>query len=214
MTPIEIVQLMLYGATVGLILAAPVGPINIEIVRRGLRDGFTHGWTLGLGALTADTMWALAIVTGFARFAGDERIRIVLFFLGAGMMGYIGFGSIRTALQAPAVEMRGIDTRRSRGYITGFTLAALNPFNIVYWLTVGAGLAADAVTRFGEGAAPLLVVGVVLGIFCWITGLSTIAQISRRFVTGPAMRWITAISGVMLIGFAIWFLYSGIKLLL
>lgn len=213
MTSVEIAQLTLYGATVGIILAAPVGPINIEIIRRGIRDGFLHGWLMGLGALTADTIYALAIVTGFARFADNENLRIILFFAGAAMMAYLGYGSIKTALSAEDPTAPVLNVPRSRSYLSGFMLAAFNPFGIVYWLTVGAGLAADAVSRFGQGGAPILVVGVMLGILLWVTTISVVAQISRRFVTGPAMRWITGISGALLIGFAIWFIYSGIKLI-
>lgn len=213
MTTLEMAQLALYGATVGIILAAPVGPINIEIVRRGLRDGFLHGWMLGLGALTADTIYALAIVSGFTRVADNEQLRVVLFLAGAGMMGYLGITSLVKALTQPEELESGLNIPRSRTYVSGFLLAAFNPFGIVYWLTVGAGLAADAVTRFGEGGAPILVIGVMLGILLWVTGLSTVAQISRRFVTGPAMRWITGLSGGLLLGFSAWFLYSGVSLL-
>lgn len=214
MTTLEIVQLIVYGATVGVILAAPIGPINIEIIRRGIRDGFVHGWTMGLGALTADTLYAMLIVSGFARFAESEKLRIVLFFAGAAMMAYIGYGSIRSAMNQTDMGNSGLTIPRSKSYVAGFMLAAFNPFGIIYWLTVGAGLAAEAVTRFGEGSAPVLVVGVMVGIFLWVTSLSVIAQVSRRFVTGPAMRWITGFSGVLLLGFSAWFLYSGISLLL
>lgn len=211
MTLWEIVSIALYGATVGVVLAAPIGPINVEIVRRGIRDGFLHGWMTGLGALTADTIYALAIVLGFARFAENEAVRVVLFFFGAAMMTYIGYNSIKTALGPHATE--GAAPKRGRSYVTGFLMAAFNPFGIIYWLTVGAGLAADAVNRAGSGAAPILVIGVMLGIFAWVTTLSVIAQVSRRFVTGIAMRWITGASGVVLLGFAIWFLVSGIQLI-
>lgn len=207
----EILSIALYGATVGIVLAAPIGPINVEIVRRGIRDGFLHGWMMGLGALTADTIYALAIVLGFAQFAENENIRVVLFFFGAAMMAYIGYNSIKNALDPHAVD--DVAPRRGRSYVTGFLMAAFNPFGIIYWLTVGAGLAADAVNRSGSGAAPVLVIGVMLGIFAWVTTLSVIAQVSRKFVTGKGMRWITGATGVVLIGFAIWFLVSGIQLI-
>lgn len=211
MTAWETLSIAVYGATVGVVLAAPIGPINIEIVRRGIRDGFVHGWMLGLGALTADTIYALAIVLGFARFAENETVRVILFFFGAAMMAYIGYNSIRNALDAHATDEG--NPRRGQSYITGFLMAAFNPFGIIYWLTVGAGLAADAVNRAGSGAAPVLVIGVMLGIFAWVSTLSVIAQVSRRFVTGNGMRWITGASGLVLIGFAVWFLVSGIQLI-
>lgn len=214
MTTMETLSIALYGATVGIVLAAPIGPINIEIVRRGIRDGFLHGWLVGLGALSADTVYALAIVLGFARFAENESIRVVLFLLGAGMMAFIGYSSIETARDLHAWETDALPPPRGRSYITGFLMAAFNPFGIIYWLTVGAGLAADAVNRAGTGAAPVLVIGVTLGILAWVTTMSIIAQVSRRFVTGKGMRWITGLSGVILLGFAAWFLVSGVQLML
>src|SRR5690606_32285266 len=108
-----------------------------------------HGWMTGLGALTADTIYALAIVLGFARFAENETVRVVLFFFGAAMMTYIGYNSIKTALDPHATD--GAAPKRGRSYVTGFLMAAFNPFGIIYWLTVGAGLAADAVNRAGSG---------------------------------------------------------------
>ena len=205
------VDLLIFGASVGVLLAAPIGPINIEIVRRGLQDGFAHGWLIGLGALSADTLYALVIVLGLARFAENESIRLILFLAGAVMMSFIGWRSIATALHPR--ETIVAPAARGRSYVTGFLMAALNPFGIVYWLTVGAGLAADAVNRFGEGAAPMLVLGVTLGILCWVTTLSLVAQISRRFVTGRGMQWITGISGVLLLGYAVWFVVSAVRLL-
>lgn len=213
MTAWETLSIAIYGATVGVVLAAPIGPINVEIVRRGIRDGFVHGWMLGLGALTADTVYALAIVLGFARFAENESIRVVLFLLGAAMMAFIGYSSIKTALSSRATVIDKPPPPRGHSYITGFLMAAFNPFGIIYWLTVGAGLAADAVNRAGSGAAPVLVVGVMLGILAWVTTMSIIAQVSRKFVTGNGMRWITGSSGVLLLGFAAWFLISGVQLL-
>lgn len=207
----EFLQLVFYGATVGVLLAAPIGPINIEIVRRGLRDGFLNGWLTGLGALSADTIYAMIIVLGLAQFAENESIRVVLFIAGAMMMFYIGYHSIRTSLHETTVDTS--TAPRGRSYITGFLMAALNPFGIVYWFTVGAGLTAEAVTRFGDSAAPWLVIGVALGILSWVTVISAIAQVSRRFVTGKAMQWITGISGVLLLGYAIWFIVSAWRLL-
>ncbi|MCO5216924.1 MAG: LysE family translocator [Thermomicrobiales bacterium] len=211
MSVTEVTQFVLYGASVGVLLAAPIGPINIEIVRRGLRDGFVNGWLTGLGALSADTIYAMVIVMGMAKFAEHESIRAVLFFAGALMMAYIGYNSIRSAMMTTEVDT--VPAPRGRSYVTGFLMAALNPFGIVYWLTVGAGLAADAVNRFGQHAAPMLVVGVSLGIFAWVTVISTLAQISRRFVTGKAMQWITGISGGLILGYGVWFLISGLRLL-
>lgn len=210
----ELIGLILYGMTVGVALAAPIGPINVEIIRRGIRDGFIHGWMIGLGALTADAFYALVAVTGLASFADDETFRLVLYLAGGLMLGWVGFGSVKTALRG--LEGRSGETVKPRGrsYVTGFLMAAFNPMGIVYWLTVGAGLAADAVSRVGQSGAPVLVAGVMLGIFAWVSTLSIIAQISRKFVAGNGMRWVTGVSGAIIIGFALFFFWQGVSLVL
>ncbi len=212
MTTGEVIGLILYGMTVGVALAAPIGPINIEIIRRGIRDGFLHGWLVGLGALSADTVYAMVIVSGLASFAGNENIRVVLYIAGGLMLTWVGWNSVRTALRG--VEGSADDTPKPRGrsYLTGLLMAAFNPMGIVYWLTVGAGLAADAVSRVGESGAPILVVGVTVGILLWVTTLSTIAQVSRRFVTGRGMRWITGVSGAIIIAFGLFFFVQAARI--
>lgn len=209
----ELFGLIVYGMTVGIALAAPIGPINIEIIRRGIRDGFFHGWMVGLGALSVDTVYALIIVAGFASFADNDAIRMVLYLAGGLMLGYVGASSLRTALRGLEGNPSDKPKPRGRSYVTGVLMAAFNPMGIVYWLTVGAGLAADAVDRVGQSGAPVLVIGVTLGIFLWVSTLTVIAQVSRRFVTGKGMRWITGISGAIIIGFALFFFWQGFSLL-
>jgi L-lysine exporter family protein LysE/ArgO len=210
----ELIGLIVYGMTVGVALAAPIGPINIEIIRRGIRDGFLHGWMVGLGALSADTVYAMVIVSGLASFAGDERIRLVLYLAGGLMLSWVGWSSLRTALRGLEGSAGDRPKPRGRSYLTGLLMAAFNPMGIMYWLTVGAGLAADAVRRVGQSGAPILVIGVVIGIFLWVSSLSVIAQVSRRFVTGPGMRWVTGVSGAIIIGFGAFFFVQAARILI
>ena len=212
MTTTEILGLIVYGMTVGVALAAPIGPINIEIIRRGLRDGFVHGWLVGVGALTADTIYAVLVVSGLTPLADRPALRVPLFLAGGVMLAWVGWGSLRLALRGKA-EAGAPPPRRGRSFVTGFLMAAFNPMGIVYWLSVGAALVAEAVRRVGTAGSPVLVGGVFLGIFCWVTVISAVAQVSRRFVTGAGMRWITGLSGALILGFAAWFLWQAMTTL-
>lgn len=204
--------LILYGMTVGVVLAAPIGPINIEIILRSIRSGFRSGWYLGLGALSADTVYAALVVSGLTPLADRPGVRVPLFLAGALMLGYVGWGSVRKAVKGDVVDARSAVTSSGRkSYVTGFLMAAFNPMGIVYWLSVGAGLVADAVNRVGTAGAPVLVTGVFLGILCWVTSLAVLAQVSQRFVTGEGMRWITGASGIIVMGFGVWFLQQAIS---
>jgi len=208
-SPIELVGLLAYGMFIGVALAAPIGPINIEIISRGLRYGFRNGWYVGLGALTADTIYATIVVSGLTPIADRPALRVPLFLAGAAMLGWVGINSLRSAIKPAANVNRGAP-RGNRSYLAGFLIALLSPMGIVYWLSVGAALVAEAVERVGQIGTPVLVIGVFLGLLTWVTTLSVVAQVSRRFVTGNGMRWITGTSGVVILGFALWFLVQGI----
>ena len=42
------------GVAVGAAYCAPVGPVNLEMVRRGLSVGFVAGFLVGLGAVIGE----------------------------------------------------------------------------------------------------------------------------------------------------------------
>lgn len=214
MTTSDVLGLIAYGMTVGVALAAPIGPINVEIIKRGLRNGFKDGWMLGLGALTADTLYAVVIVAGLTPFVDSPAIRVPLFLAGGAMLCRVGWSSLKTARAGDIADQSDPSPRHGRSFLTGFMLAVLNPMGIVYWFSVGSALVAEAVDRVGRGGAPVLVGGVFFGILCWVTTISIVAQVSRKFVTGKGMRWITGISGVIIIGFGLWFVWQAATTLL
>jgi len=203
----EVVRLVGQGMFVGVALAAPIGPINVEIVRRCLRGGFRSGWLVGAGAVSGDTLFAVLVVSGLTPLADRPALRLPLFLAGAAMLGFVGWSSLRAALSG--VEPTEIAPSGRRSYLTGFMMAVFNPMGIIYWLTIGAALVATAVAQVGKAGSPLLVGGVFFGIMCWVTFLSVLGLVARPFVSGSGMRWITGVSGVLILGFAAWFLVQA-----
>ncbi len=205
----SVVGLLAYGMSIGVALAAPIGPINVEIIRRGIQGGYRRGWLVGIGAMSADTVYAALIVSGLTPVADRPALRVPLFLAGSIMLTWVGYNSVRTALEGHTLEQGEVPGGRD-SFVTGLLMALFNPMGIVYWLSVGAALVADAVDRAGTAGAPTLVGGVFFGIFLWVTFLSWLAQVARRFVTGRGMLWVTGIGGVIVIGFGIWFFWQAI----
>ncbi|MGB3327351.1 MAG: LysE family transporter [Thermomicrobiales bacterium] len=210
MNTMQAIALLGYGMSVGIVLAAPVGPINVEILRRGLLISPKAGWLVGIGAMTADTIFATIIVSGVSGIADRPALRAPLFLAGAAMVGWIGIASIRESRRG-AIVLEAKARGASRSFVTGFLMAALNPMGIVYWLSVGSALVAEAVAKVGKAGSPVLVGGVFLGIFCWVSGLALAIRLGRHRVNAQALRWITGVSGVILVGFAVWFIVQGIR---
>ena len=205
----DLLGLLLYGMFIGVALAAPIGPVNIEIISRGIRFGFRSGWYVGLGALSVDTVYAFLIVSGLTPLADSPALRVPLFLAGGIMLAFVGVNGIRTALSRHPVRVAEAP-HPGRSYMTGLLIAGLSPMGIVYWLSVGAALVAEAVERVGRAGAPVLVGGVFLGLVVWVTTIALLAQVASRFVTGRGMQWITGISGVVILGFAAWFFVQAL----
>ena len=188
------------GLVIGFAIAALVGPIGVLCIRRSLADGQAVGLATGLGAATADALYALLAALGLTavgQVMSDQAtgIRLVgglaLCFLGA-----------RTLRSAPAALTGGAGGRgRLAGaYATTVGLTLANPATILSFAAVFAGLGASQ----GNGwAALVLVVGVFLGSALWWLILSSGAGLARRRVTPAILRWVNVASGAVLIGFGL-----------
>ena len=56
--------LLLTGIAIGLAVTAPLGPVNILVIRNAIRRGFTVAFLVGLGAVAADVLYASAAAYG------------------------------------------------------------------------------------------------------------------------------------------------------
>ena len=62
---------ILQNIVLGISLAAPIGPANIAVIRRGLKYGFLPAFLVGLGVVFADMTYLLLIYFGLANFGAD-----------------------------------------------------------------------------------------------------------------------------------------------
>nr|MDQ3044682.1 LysE family transporter [Chloroflexota bacterium] len=160
-------------------------------------------------ALTIDTFYATIVVSGATPLADSARLRVPLFFAGAVTLIWLGQSSLRAPL--PQSPVNAVEIEPRRGYVLGLAMGAFNPFGIVYWLSVGAALAASAVAHVGAIGSPILVGGVFGGVLLWITFLCGLVQLGRRFMTPRTLGAINAASGVVLIGFGLYFTILGLR---
>src|SRR4051812_12220851 len=88
---------ILKGILLGLGAAVPIGPVNVQIARRTLRDGFSHGVALGAGAVTVDITYAILSTLGFQALGNRRTVMIPLTIAGALLLGYLGIMSLFAA---------------------------------------------------------------------------------------------------------------------
>ncbi len=196
------------GLLLGWSVAWPPGPINAEMIRRGLTRGFWQAYSVGLGASTGDFLWALGIALGAGAVAGWRGVRPALAVVSLVLLLFLAWtflsGAVRTYRRArsgePASPPGGRFDSARGGYVLGLTMALSSPWNIAFWLAV---LGAQANRQMELSASLLLATSVVLGASLWGIVLCSAVRLGARFAT-PAWETTTqALTGALMLFFAV-----------
>jgi arginine exporter protein ArgO len=184
----------LAGVAAGYGIAVPVGAIGVLIAGLSARTSLRVGAAAGLGAATADGVYALVAVVGGAAIAGlVAPIATPLRWVAAGVLLLLAAGTVRGAVKKPAErETRPVSARRAYAGILGLTL--LNPATVIYFAALVLG-------RGGSGGGPWFVIGAFLASASWQLLIAGGGSLVGRLLTGERGRMITALisSGVITI---------------
>ncbi len=190
-------EIFIKGFSIGLAIAAPVGPIGVLCIGRTLSLGRGAGLFTGLGAASADAVYGC--IGGFGLTAVSELLisqGALLRIVGALFLSVLGLRAIfRKAEAAPPAPGRG---GLAGAYASAFALTLANPLTILSFAAVFAalGLAATAGSYL---AAATLVAGVFCGSAAWWFLLSfAVAPLGSR-LTPRRLAWINRASGAFLV---------------
>ena len=212
-----VVATLFAGVAFGLALAAPPGPMNAVIAEESVGGGWWSGFRAGLGAMTADLIFlVLALVGVVAVVERVPAVRNGMVAVGGLLMLYFAYG----ALQGAGESFRS-STSGGRGFTKAFVLALTNPYQILFWLTVGVGLLApgrvDVLSHVTDALAglvvvetgnPVLLVGLFAGILAWIVGFPAALSTAERRTEAVAPV-VAALSAAVLALFGVYFLYDA-----
>lgn len=194
------------GFLLGWSVAWPPGPINAEMVRRGLLRGFWPAWSVGLGAVSGDFLWALAVGFGASRIAALPGVAMVLGIVSVVLLLLLAALFLRGAASAwwsrredTAPAATSLQDSARGGWAVGFTLALSSPWNLAFWLAVMGQQASAGV----EPAHALVVAcSVIAGALTWTVLLCSAVHLGARFAT-PAWNVVTqAGTGLLMLYFA------------
>jgi threonine/homoserine/homoserine lactone efflux protein len=193
-----------YGCVLGWSVAWPPGPINAEMIRRGLAIGFRPAFAVGLGACSGDALWAIAVMLGIGLVVGPA-VRVALAVVSTGLLLALAALFLSHAWRAWRRQLVLPDAAPARfgrargGYVLGLGMALTSPWNLAFWLAVmGRPQSLDA----GIAGALTVAGAVLLGAASWCVVLcNAVARLRWRL---GACWQIAALSltGILILGFA------------
>lgn len=222
MTPTETISLLGGGFLLGLSIAVPLGPINLEMIRRGVGTHPLAGLAVGLGATSLDTMCILASGFGLGWLVENKGFAVGCYAVGALLLAWMGVDSIRDGRRRWREAGEPGDAGRTggapeahrfwRGFAYGLGIHAANPVTYVFWTTVP--------LMFFKEQAPtrgmvLMTTGAVLaGCMAWNLTLVGLMVVARRFLKPRFLAGTCLAGGAALLVFAVVFGWRAVASLL
>jgi len=202
---------LINGLVLGWSVSWPPGPVNAEMIRRGLLPsqnggGFWPAWLVGIGACAGDFLWAFGVSLGAGAVLNAPVIRRVLAIISLALLLFLAFMFAKSAWgifhthRSPAegpLPLRG----KRRGLLLGFLMAVSSPWNLGFWLAV-VGSQSIGSSTLQQSIA--LAGAVVLGALIWTLVLCIAVKLGARIFSRPQWQILTqAVTAVVMLVFAV-----------
>jgi threonine/homoserine/homoserine lactone efflux protein len=193
-------DLLWRGLIAGLVIAAPVGPVNVFCVRQTLAKGSKSGLLSGLGAALVDTLYgsvAAFSITVIIRILMQEQFRIRLF--GGALLLIIG---ITYFLKRPVLfDAPENGATVHSGFFPACLLNLMNPTAVLSFLAVLAALGLGYPMRWRSTL--LVVCGIFFGSMGWWIALSAVVNRLRGRLPPRLFTYMNRIAGSAIGGFGV-----------
>jgi len=179
------------------------GPITAATLATGARHRHA-GAMIALGHAAVEIPLILLLAVGVANFVESPSWRTGIGIAGGAVLVLMG---LQLLLSLGGQDGSGVPVQR-HPLVIGIVLTAANPYFLVWWATVGLALATQAMS-FG---AVVLILFAVVHWLCdlgWLEVLSLVGHKGSELFGRRAQLVISAVCGVVLLGFGAKFLYDA-----
>jgi threonine/homoserine/homoserine lactone efflux protein len=205
------------GLVIGLVIAAPVGPVGLQCIRRTLQKGVLVGLATGLGAACADAIFGAVSVLGVSAILDFiHRYEAAIRLIGGLVVLFSAWHTWRDRPRPPQpyeIIARMLNLTREKNFaqtwragLSGFVITITNPLTLFGTLAV--------VATFGgitEGLeSDVMISGIFAGSALWWLLLSGGVGLLRSHFTESRIMTVNRGTAVCLALLALWAIISGI----
>lgn len=180
------------------------GPVFAATVAKGYSD-LKAGLKIAAGHAVIEIPLIAAIFLGFDTVLNDPNVFALVGIVGGLLLLYMGAEMVRSREKL----VRGNAEVRYSSFTAGILTTIANPYFILWWATVGAALITGAV-QFGLIMLPVFAIVHISCDFGWNHFVSVTVFKSRGLWSEKRHHYLFAISGVIMLFFAVYFITSSI----
>ena len=180
------------------------GPLFAANIAHGLRDGAKSGIKMAIGHTIVEFPLVIMLGIGALSLETFPEFRTVISALGAVTLFVFAVIQIRAILQG---EKNIVSKTKQHPIVTGIAFSALNPFFIIWWLTIGLKLITDAMIIWAFAGMLIMFAMHIWMDFAWMGGIACLASKSKQIISNRNYR-------ILMIGLNGMLIYFGITFLL
>jgi len=177
------------------------GPLFFGLLTYGSKEGARAGFSCAIGHMLIELPLILALSFGLLAAASQPTIKYMIGIVGG--IGLIGFGVVQiydTIKSKP--EFGAAPKTRSipgSSLVLGLALTGLNPYFILWWLTIGSVLIVQALAFAALVGVFIMYVSHVWMDYVYLTAIAHLGKKGRKIVGSRYYKLVLIAFGVILI---------------
>ena len=191
----------------GVTLAAPIGPVSTEMIRRGLKYGFWPAMTIRIGSSIGHCLFLVIAYFAVASIQENRSFLNIVSLSGALMLIYMGCKNLFKESKVDIDNLASESIGALKSLWLGFVLALVNPVSVVFWVGIFAASVANSDNDLGLMYNMLIMVGVLL----WGIALSTVLTIGKIFLTNRFIKVVVMVSSIVMMCYGAKYEYNSIS---
>jgi len=196
------VDMILEKILLGILLSAPIGPVSLEMIKRGLNGGFLRAFIIRVGGAVGNILCLIAAYFGLGFVSEAPQVLNFCGLLGSMVLIYMGIKAITNQKRHSLITAAAQDNSTIlNGLVTGFILSIVNPIGIMFWLSIFAASMSVENISHSSWLGFLESTAIILGVLLWGAFLSLFLELGKRYFTDKMIYRVTLCAGILLIGF-------------
>jgi threonine/homoserine/homoserine lactone efflux protein len=189
------------------------GPLSFGILMQGSKEGARSGFSCAIGHTLVEFPLVLALALGLLEAASQPMIKSVIG-IGGGL-GLIGFGTMQI-YETVRTRAGSGQTARTRSLpasslVLGLALTGLNPYFILWWLTIGSALIVKALAFAAIIGVLVMYASHVWMDYAFLTSLAYFAKKGKSIVGSKYYKLVLIAFGLVLVYYGLSFIVDAVK---
>lgn len=202
----EFVLFLLLAVGISLSGVMAPGPVTAAAVAMGSANRYA-GALIALGHAIIEFPLMVLIILGLSRILESTEVTILLGFAGGAFLLFMAWKMLKN--YESTSESLQYNPAGGTPVFTGFMLSVTNPYFLIWWATVGLGLATTAI-GFGIWAFVVFTIVHWLCDLGWLQLLSWASFKGVKLLGPRVQRIVLLVCSLALLGFGLFFIAAGL----